>query len=272
MTIISQKLKSRRGASLILAMVFMLMCLFVGGSVLAAATANGGRVADMTSNQQTYLSQRSAALLMADMLEGDGNSNLQLTIKKVSVPSGDGTSENITITYSLPNLSAGQTYNTLQRILVENAVRKYRIAQGLGNSEPDNEGCYNFSFTGVNNDHYAINSPLYGPNNASGSFTVTTTAQNSSIQPESTIVYFESPALVGNTPLESEHFDMLFHFGAGTQVSLHVNATYSEGKPVEVIQGTTTTTTTTTVIRWDDPVIEKGGYQNETATSEANPS
>ena len=42
---ILRKLRSKAGESMILAMVFMLFCSFVGGSVLASATANAQRVA-----------------------------------------------------------------------------------------------------------------------------------------------------------------------------------------------------------------------------------
>ena len=62
---IKKKLRSRLGASLILAMVFMLFCSFVGGSVLASATANAQRVAQL-AEQQDFLLERSAALLASD--------------------------------------------------------------------------------------------------------------------------------------------------------------------------------------------------------------
>ncbi len=65
---INRKLRSERGASLVFAMVFMLFCAFVGGSVLAAATANGGRIQSQADNQQAYLNPRSVASVLSDDL------------------------------------------------------------------------------------------------------------------------------------------------------------------------------------------------------------
>ncbi len=66
---IKEKLRSSKGASLIIALVFMLFCAMIGSAVLAAATANGGRIAALKSDQQEYLDQRSAATLLADELQ-----------------------------------------------------------------------------------------------------------------------------------------------------------------------------------------------------------
>ena len=68
--ILKRKLKSARGASLIIAMVFMLICVFVGGSVLTAATMNAYRIKHH-SDAQEFLDQRSAALLVLDELKMD---------------------------------------------------------------------------------------------------------------------------------------------------------------------------------------------------------
>ena len=65
---LSQKVKSNTGATLLIAIVFMLFCVFVGGSVLAAATVNGSRLKKSVESEQAYLSQRSAALLIAEQL------------------------------------------------------------------------------------------------------------------------------------------------------------------------------------------------------------
>lgn len=65
---ISEKLNRRGGASLVIALVVVLVAVFVGGSVLAAATVNGGRLANRRSREQSYLSQRSAAALLSDEL------------------------------------------------------------------------------------------------------------------------------------------------------------------------------------------------------------
>lgn len=68
MTRIKQKLFSRRGSSMILALVFLLFCTFVGGSVLAIATANSARIKHLTAEEQQFLNQRSAVRVMQDAL------------------------------------------------------------------------------------------------------------------------------------------------------------------------------------------------------------
>ena len=61
MNCLRAKLKSERGASILLAMVFFLLCLTVGGVVLTAATASAGRIASQRQTQQDYLTASSAA-------------------------------------------------------------------------------------------------------------------------------------------------------------------------------------------------------------------
>ena len=62
------KLKSNTGASIILALMFMLICVFIGGSVLVAATVNGGRLSGERAEKQAELSQRSIASVFVKML------------------------------------------------------------------------------------------------------------------------------------------------------------------------------------------------------------
>lgn len=65
---IFKKLHSKRGASLLLALLFMLVCLTVGAVVLTAAATNAGRIQRNRLEQQDYLAVASAAeLVKADM-------------------------------------------------------------------------------------------------------------------------------------------------------------------------------------------------------------
>lgn len=75
---LKQKLKSTTGASLIIALVFMMFCTFVGGAVLAASTANAGRIKSLKADEQAYLDQRSAAQLIMDELVPQGSSGMNL--------------------------------------------------------------------------------------------------------------------------------------------------------------------------------------------------
>ncbi len=68
MRLIRKKLKSERGASLILALLFMLICLMVGSSILMAAMANAGKIRSNQREQQAYMVLSSALKLVADDL------------------------------------------------------------------------------------------------------------------------------------------------------------------------------------------------------------
>ena len=84
MNLIKNKLQSKRGASLLIAMVFLVFAVFIGGSVLAAASANGYRIEHL-SDQQDYLNQRSAALLLAEKMELDTFANISLDAKYATI-------------------------------------------------------------------------------------------------------------------------------------------------------------------------------------------
>lgn len=63
---IKQKLNSKRGASLVLALFLLLVCSFSGAAALTAASANAGRFEKRVKYQQQYLSVSSAANLIID--------------------------------------------------------------------------------------------------------------------------------------------------------------------------------------------------------------
>lgn len=71
MTNLRRKLNSQSGASIVIALVFFLVCLTVGAVVLTAATANAGRVTRIQKEQQAYFAVRSAAELLRDELAGE---------------------------------------------------------------------------------------------------------------------------------------------------------------------------------------------------------
>lgn len=142
MNLISRKLRSKTGASMLIAILFMMFCLFVGGSVLAAATANGSRVAHM-ADQQDFLSQRSAGSLIADELNSGlektdtSQEELQLIVEDMTVQYqpvilgngggwenvGDPTQVRI-ISFEAP-FTPGEPMTVMQRLLYETAVCRY---------------------------------------------------------------------------------------------------------------------------------------------------
>jgi len=80
-----KKLSSRTGASIIMALVFMLFCLFVGGSVLVAATVNSGRMAGKRQEEQAMLTQRSIASTIVNALKSQMGGKINL---RANLPNG----------------------------------------------------------------------------------------------------------------------------------------------------------------------------------------
>ena len=70
MYMMRRKLNSQSGASIVIALIFFLLCLTVGAVVLTAATANVGRVTRIQNQQQAYFAVRSAAELLLNEIKG----------------------------------------------------------------------------------------------------------------------------------------------------------------------------------------------------------
>lgn len=69
MEALRKKLASRRGASILMALLFLLLCMMVGTSVLMAAASNAGKIRSNQEEQQKYLTLSSALTLLCDELE-----------------------------------------------------------------------------------------------------------------------------------------------------------------------------------------------------------
>lgn len=61
---INQKLHGKQGASMVIALLFFMICLTAGSLVLAAATADSAKTKDRYSSEQHYLAVASAARLL----------------------------------------------------------------------------------------------------------------------------------------------------------------------------------------------------------------
>ena len=99
---IQSKLHNSRGVSIIIAMVFMLICLFVGATVLTAASMNTARIRN-DSKQQEFMNERSAAMLIADEL-------------RVVVPSSD---PSVAPSYGNMRLMIHEDHVTRQKVIVK---------------------------------------------------------------------------------------------------------------------------------------------------------
>lgn len=226
---IKQKLNSKRGASMIMAMVFLLFCLLIGGSVYASATANGSRIENMTDNQQEYYSQRSAMMLMADMLKDKDGKELQVTVTEVTVTK-ENESPKRTIRFSCPGLKKDEKgISFLQQILLKYVVASYyeeRVKLDysvFGWDSPTD-------FVGVS---------------AQGDIYAACTVDLRDY-------------LIVDYKINPQDYSMELDFDNDqSYFVLKTDCSVNTGTPKTVTVDDVTTTTTTTVIRWNLPEIQK---------------
>lgn len=259
-----RKMRSRNGASMIIALIFLLFCVFVGGSVLASASANGARAARQAQQQQDFLGQRSAVLLLADQLLFDRN--FQLIVKDVTTVSvlGRGPQEGWTeLTGDDRQIEESQfvtfevrsAMNPLQQILVEATILRYLEQNEYPSFQfRDNTGniktaISQFSCYSPGAPDYIGGSISFDGTSDAGSF-VSTTASFSSGK---------------GTNL----YDFSVSFQDNAQLSLNMpsavgDSQYELPEQYQEVSGSqrmwkVTDTVTYTVITWGAPQIEKEG-------------
>lgn len=279
---IKKKLRSRLGASLILAMVFMLFCSFVGGSVLASATANAQRVAQL-AEQQDFLLERSAALLASDQLQLEEGKFLRLSItdadklieeviigKGGKVTLGDKAATVRVITFQV---SSSAPLTQLHQLMLESTVYRY-----LREFAPD--GDYEIAFVNFPGDpastadfmfRYTMPSETSDDYDISGSLSVSATMHGSS--------GVSIPGYTANfsSGRGDDLYDFFIDFGENSQVHMTMNAYYGKTEPIQIVSPPTTgyvpgfnygsgyirvtTVTQQITVSWEDPLIEKGGAE-----------
>ena len=242
MKTIQRKLRSKSGSSMLLALVFLLFCLFVGGSVLAAATANAGRVRDLQQNRQQELTCRCAMQVMAGQLRATPESQLQLTIQDVKVTKADGTITR-TVHYSIHG-DEDRSKSAFQKLLYEFAVHQYEANRGA----PGGRSFNNFTFCGIPNSEYHME--FWGEMRYM--FPIEGTLQVDSAEVWET---WKAECTL------SENCDVRITFPgetAAVRMCLTMDAYSDTGETITTILDGVKTETTTTVIRWEDPVIRKG--------------
>lgn len=280
---IKKKLRSRVGASLILAMVFMLFCSFVGGSVLASATANAQRVAQH-AEQQDFLLERSAALLASDQLQLGTGKFLRLSItdadklvEEVRIGNGGkveltGESKMMRVISFQVNSSAPLTQ--LHRLLLESTVYRYLREFAPGNDYdelvfvnfPGNvtkleDFMFRYTLPSATSDDYDIR----------GSLSVSATMHGSS--------GVSIPGYTANfsSGRGDDLYDFFIDFGENSQVRMTLNAYNGTTQPITIKTPATegqipddddptnyiqvTTVTRQITVSWEDPLIEKGGAE-----------
>lgn len=282
---IKEKLRSSKGASLIIALVFMLFCAMIGSAVLAAATANGGRIAALKSDQQEYLNQRSAATLLSDELQIN---KPKLTVEKKEVVKttytvSDGgvlTPTGSTTTKTIDFKVNGNVTTQLQRILFESAILRYLQANDMDDYAVTISG---FTVAGANGSagteissipDFRLYDSVKGENQ-DPECTLTVDLSEGSVGAGKTVTNFSARVgCVGPAPQNSDANKTVapytFNVSFVDDAKLYLRMYAATGSPNEYTYETqdpglsstelvkVKTTTTTQTISWDPPEILKG--------------
>ena len=278
---IKEKLQSSKGASLIIALVFMLFCAMVGSAVLAAATANGGRVAALKSDQQDYLNQRSAATLLQDELT---ISEPQLVITKTTTTTTRYTVGNGGVTTQIGNAVKETTFNfdvsgsiqtKLDQLLFESAILRY-FQQNDMMDYYDKEVITGFNVPQADNETLAIKAPnqfiMYDDKNIKESPIAKLNVKLSEGTVGALTNVTDFTATVGCSGNKDNLYCFLVDFGNETtegMLSLRMYASVSDPRTVKGTEQDADETdssilvktdieTVTQTISWDSPEVMKG--------------
>jgi hypothetical protein len=94
MKAIRQKLKSEQGASILLALLFFLVCTMVCASILMAAMSNAGKKRSNIEEQQSYLVLSSALQTVCDdLVNATYHGQWTVTVQTEGIETGDGTED-----------------------------------------------------------------------------------------------------------------------------------------------------------------------------------
>ncbi len=91
-TVFTKKLKSKTGASMLLALAFFLMCFFVASVVMASASVNASRAMAQKEEQRSYFAIQSAQNLIKDMFKEINGKNLTDNALTITLGSKTGDS------------------------------------------------------------------------------------------------------------------------------------------------------------------------------------
>lgn len=270
---ITRKLRSRSGASMLIALVFMMFCVFIGGSVLAAASSNGYRVKHL-SDQQQYLKERSAALLLSEEMTPSAGTLVKLVVydtatrnEVVELPQAGG--ETVissvngprTITFEAP---AGLDMTAYQRLMFETSVWRY-LEENSYNASTDVIVLKNFKYSGT---AIASISEFWCQTAEGGTMSISAKKDGETDAFDA----YEANYACGDG---SEIYDFLVDFGDYSQLTVSMNGyanmntqtgraqyTFKEEKAdgTEVYDKVSKVTEKTD-IAWNNPVIEKGGAE-----------
>ena len=222
------KLRSRSGKSMVLALIFLLFCLSLGGTVLASAFGNASRTAGQAEMEQCYVNQRSAMLLLADLLKGTPESKHQLTVEDIETVTEAGRERTLIYTIHGPS---GRAESLPQKLLYLYAAGKYEREH-----------------PGFDERKFVYKKDLDENWTASeGMLQILPDFPGDEAEPLEAAYRF------------SDDYDFTIVLKQGdVGLYLTMDAYWDRSEPVVTRVDGRTTTTVTTVICWEDPVIGKG--------------
>lgn len=256
-----KRLHSQKGSSLIISIVFFMLCFFVGGAVLAAATANGGRIANLKSDRKAYYLQRSAAMELQDQLSLAGSEKLKLEIDQITKTTrtttvNGGTSVTETSEYVL-NLSGNAGATDLQQKLMlaaanvywdkvlDTSIKATTSVTGLATSSEDfteNPGTLEFEFT--------------------DSVTGTTYVSATYRCDYEDNTHFGSMEFRFKGPSVSDDTQIILTMHASISTQNAVSGLSTTVDAANNVRYDYRTTTQKIFVTWSDPVIQKGGAES----------
>ena len=278
---LTRKLHSNRGSSMILALVFLMFCIFVGGSVLAVATANSARIQHQTESEQQFLRQRSAVRLMQEGMTQGEQPTIRLSVhiittttQKVKILNGGGLEYIGTPTSSLHFTFSGPVTNekkpAAQRLVYESAI--YRVLDMYNYVASDTMAFTNLEFLSLDG---RTSEALYYRSSSSNNFWLSGATGNQILisDPVDPSVNLNAQVICSGGTSPYNFWITFGENGQNAQVSMKMQATVSErpsqqsapyyvddpSSSDERIQFQKTDTTQTITITWIAPEIVKGG-------------
>lgn len=209
------------GSSLILVLLYLLVCVFLSGAVLSAAGANHARAEQTCRDRQSLLLNRSTMLTLSELLSGTQN----LTIREVTWE------DYHQVIAGLPENTPEP--NCLQNLLYTCAAEQYARERNIG--------LQNMKFENFTPEHLS--------GEAAGTVEVVLKYRRAGELLEEKLCVAYSVAESGELTLMLP--GMILRMGCNT----------AQGHPVTVTIENETARTVTTVYCWDEPLLEKGGNQ-----------
>lgn len=239
--LIRAKLGSRKGATILFALFFFIVCAVIGSIVLTAATAAAGRMKDVREINKRYYAVNSAADVLAHELD---KPEMKAVIKKEDVQTGAA------LEAGTFNLSSPEISGALAGILFRNV-------------NPDGSTLLKWKLMHSDDDKDPLNARLWKMINYSTA-DAEVKADDAALPPDTTAdqrltqnIFNRKIQLCSTDGKYSLILDCPAHIDRRQSVKTSTSVTVAaDGSRVET---PTTTTTTTYTITWSVASVTKGG-------------